>query len=112
MLSGLIWIISGFGIGLIHYLKLFGGISSPQGRAIFLIFIAAFVGSGIHIVVAQRQEVAEAGFESSRDMYEGKRSGFTNAEAWKAEKSRRSIQSGNRAYCPLCSGGPQQPASP
>jgi hypothetical protein len=95
MISGLIWIGSGIGIALIGRLQIFGGLSERLGRTIILICAAAFIGSGVYIAVAQRQRVADAGFESSSDMFEAKRAGFTDAEAWKAEKLKRSSQTRN-----------------
>ena len=44
------------------------------------------------MTAVQRQKVAETGFETCRDIFDAKRAGFTEAEAWKAEKPKRSSQ--------------------
>ena len=92
MLIGLIWLLSPIGIVLVGRLYFFGGLSERLGRTIFLVCCLTWLGSSYYIWSDQQQKAVTAGFESSQDQRDAKKAGFTDAEAWKAEKLRRSGQ--------------------
>ncbi|MGO4389449.1 hypothetical protein AB4Y85_18120 [Microvirga sp. 2YAF29] len=74
-------------------LHFFGGLSSPRGRK--LVFISgAVMACCVYVAVQdQKQKAIAAGFENSQDRRDAKKAGFSNPEAWKAEKLKRSSQS-------------------
>lgn len=91
MLIGLTWIFSTVGLVLVR-LGFFGGLLSPAGRIVFLVCGVAWLGTGYYMVSAQQQKAITAGFESSQDRRDAKKAGFTDAEAWKVEKLKRTSE--------------------